>query len=343
MATARDPARSPATRRRRTGHLRSASRTAGRAAVWLALVLVVSAVTWAAVIERWSDSWGASAEEVAMVLPGDGLVADPALVTTRAISVRVPPEDVWSWIAQFGQGRGGLYSYDWLERLVGVDMHSADTVLEHLQDPEVGDQVWITQPGYPADLGMQVVEVVPGRTLVLAFSTPSRPTAPEDSAWTWSFTLLPEAGGGTRLLARQRNASVGPVGDVIWDRVVGPIGFAMERATLHGIAQRAEARAGLETGWAQRETLWFAALLVTGAAIAALPWTGAALRLRSTAACALTAAATMTLLRWPSAVLAVLLAAASVATLAWLRSTGARRRAAATPSRPEPSQVPAGV
>ena len=40
----------------------------------------------------------------------------PDLTATRAVTVCAPAGQVWPWIAQLGQGRGGFYSYDWLER-----------------------------------------------------------------------------------------------------------------------------------------------------------------------------------------------------------------------------------
>ena len=298
---------------------------------WLALILVVAGVTWAVGAERWSDRWGATHDEVVAALPGDGLIEHPAMVTTRAVTVRVPAGQVWPWIAQFGQGRGGLYSYDWLERLFGMDITSVDRVLPDEQDVAVGDQIWITQPGYPADLGLTVADVRPGNALVLASSTPDRPTAPEDAPWTWTFVAEPAGDGASRLIVRSRNATVGPVGDVVWDRVVGPIGFAMERRTMLGIAQRAEATAGLDTGWAWREPLWFAALLVTGVMILAVAATRAPLRRRMAYVVVLTAAVTLVLFRFPSPWLSVLLAGVSgllavLLSQAWPRTDRAHRR-----------------
>ena len=35
--------------------------------------------------------------------------------------------------------RGGAYTYDWIENLLGLNMHSADRVLPEYQRPQVGD------------------------------------------------------------------------------------------------------------------------------------------------------------------------------------------------------------
>jgi hypothetical protein len=54
--------------------------------------------------------WGATDDEVAAALPGNDLLAGADLTATRTITVGCPPHAVWPWIAQLGQGRGGLWS-----------------------------------------------------------------------------------------------------------------------------------------------------------------------------------------------------------------------------------------
>jgi len=143
--------------------------------------------------------------------------------------------------------------------------------------------------------------------------------APEDAPWTWTFVVEPADDGGSRLIVRNRNATIGTVGDVVWDRVVGPISFAMERRTMLGIAQRAEATAGVGTVWIWREPLWFAALLVTGAMVLAVAATRAPRHRRITYVVVLTVAATLVLFRFPSPWLSAALAAVSglVAVVLW--------------------------
>src|SRR5450759_2138223 len=85
--------------------------------------------------------WGATDQESRGPLPGDDLLANPDLAATRAITVRAPADQVWPWIAQLGQGRGGFYSYDALENLIGCDIRSADRVVPEWQDVKVGDEV----------------------------------------------------------------------------------------------------------------------------------------------------------------------------------------------------------
>jgi hypothetical protein len=79
-----------------------------------------------------------------------------------------------------GQGRGGLYSYDWLENLFGCDVHSTDEVLPDLQGVAVGDTIRLVREGHPADLFFEVAFVHPNRALVL--KAPGEPEAVMEAA-----------------------------------------------------------------------------------------------------------------------------------------------------------------
>ena len=72
-------------------------------------------------LRGWRLRWGATDDEIQRTLPGDELVPNPKWSYTHTITIRVPPAEVWPWLAQMGQGRGGFYSYEWLENLVGCD------------------------------------------------------------------------------------------------------------------------------------------------------------------------------------------------------------------------------
>ena len=91
-----------------------------------ALAAVALAGYWRA--RRWFLTWGTVPSEQSAVLPGDELLVAPAMTTTRAITIDAPPEAVWPWLAQMGQGRGGFYSYDWLENVFGLGIHNADRI-----------------------------------------------------------------------------------------------------------------------------------------------------------------------------------------------------------------------
>jgi hypothetical protein len=190
--------------------------------------------------------WGATDEEIAALQPGDDLLSDANVTATRAITIRRSPDVVWPWIAQLGQGRGGFYSYDYLENLLGFDIHSADRLVPEWQQIEVGDEVRLA-----AKAGLNVAIVEPGRALVLQGSLPIARRPPFDS--TWAFILHVQPDGTTRLLSRER------YGYKRWwaSFVVEPtqaISFVMSRKMLLGIRDRAEGspmsqpRAGKRSG-----------------------------------------------------------------------------------------------
>src|SRR5512139_3077066 len=127
-------------------------------------VQVGGALILSPLLRSWYNQWGASEAEVAQALPGDDLVPAPRLGYTRAIQIQAPVERVWPWLAQMGQGRGGLYSYDGLENLAGCKIHSVDRIIPELQDPQPGELIRLGPQGYPC---FAVVSVDPGRALVL--------------------------------------------------------------------------------------------------------------------------------------------------------------------------------
>ena len=87
---------------------------AGTLAPWLYLTLV----------RPWHLRWGATDEEVTKQLPGDEMTPEPSAQSTHTITIDAPPEEVWPWLTQLGQGRGGWNTYDWLENLAGLAIHT---------------------------------------------------------------------------------------------------------------------------------------------------------------------------------------------------------------------------
>jgi hypothetical protein len=180
--------------------------------------------------------WGATDEEVNALLPGDDLVPHANVTATRAVTVRAAVADVWPWIAQLGQGRGGFYSYDFLDNLVGCDMHSADQIVPEWQSIDVGAEVRL----HP-EVGLVVAVVEAGRALVLRGGVPiGKIPAPYD--FTWAFVVREQPGGATRLVVRERYKY-----SRWWAAlIVEPaelISFVMSQRMLRGIRARAE-RAG---------------------------------------------------------------------------------------------------
>jgi hypothetical protein len=200
-----------------------------------AAAIVVAAGSFAALARAGRARllrWGATDAEISDSQPGDDLIFDADVTATRAITIRRSPEVVWPWIAQLGQGRGGFYSYDLLENLLGFDIHSADRVVPEWQQLEVGDEVRLA-----ATVGMKAVIVEPARALVLQGSLPIARRPPFES--TWAFILFEQQDGTTRLISRER------YGYKRWwaPFVVEPTqaaSFVMSRKMLLGIRDRAE-------------------------------------------------------------------------------------------------------
>jgi hypothetical protein len=178
----------------------------------------------------WHLHWGATLDEVERRLPGDELMDNPDVVSTRVIAIDAPPSAVWPWLVQMGPGRGGAYTYDWIENLFSLGMHSADRVHPEWQDLEVGDTPSVkpgTEPGLDA---MRVRILEPDEALV---------SSSDDGKWVWAFVLSP-GGDGTRLISRNRITSGDSLGARLGLAVMTPGSWVMERKMLNGIKERAE-------------------------------------------------------------------------------------------------------
>jgi hypothetical protein len=193
------------------------------------------------VLHRWRTRWGASDAEVRRPLPGDDLVPEPDWSYTHAITIDAPRAAVWPWLLQIGQGRGGFYSYEALENLVGCDIHNVPELRPALQDLQEGDVVRMHRSG----VGPTVIELDAGRALVLG----GDPDA-HGSRATWSFHLVELPGGRTRLIERGRNvAGRGLLAQLgFGPYLVDPIGFVMSRQMLRTIKRLAEAHAATAAG-----------------------------------------------------------------------------------------------
>jgi hypothetical protein len=176
-------------------------------------------------------NWGATPDEASRRVPGDELLEDADIVATRAIRIDAPPSAVWPWLVQMGPGRAGAYTYDWIENLFGLNMHSADRIHPEWQRLAVGD-VLRSGPDRP---GMRVEVLEPERALT---------TRSEAGDWVWTLALAPE-GDGTRLISRNRISMTGAAaGQQLGMLVMEPGSLIMERKMLLGIKQRAERRTG---------------------------------------------------------------------------------------------------
>jgi hypothetical protein len=197
-------------------------------------LLLTAGALAAAASRRVLRNWGATKAECAEYLPGDELVPDPAVTTTRAVTVEAPAEAIWPWLAQMGQDRAGMYSYDRLENLVGLHIHSADAVQPQWQDLGPGDPVRLVPRGW---LGLDE-----GYTLTVARADPPHTLVLCDETWhsIWSFHVVAIAPHLSRLISRSRAPrSGGPL--AVAAGVLDPITLMMTRRMLLGIKTRAEA------------------------------------------------------------------------------------------------------
>ena len=173
----------------------------------------------------WHLHWGATPQEVTGEVAGDDLMPDPDIVATRVVEIDAPPSAVWPWLVQMGPGRGGAYTYDGIERRLGIDIRNSDRIIPEFQHLQVGDE--IPMPGY----AMRVERLDPGRAMVFRSS---------NHAWVWSFELRP-IDGHTRLISRNRfDTSALPRKDKLAYPVIEPGSWVMERKMLLTIKQRAE-------------------------------------------------------------------------------------------------------
>jgi hypothetical protein len=180
-------------------------------------------------LRDWVLTWGATPDEAARPLKGDELLDAADVVATRAIRIEAPPSAIWPWLLQMGPGRGGAYTYDWIENLFGLNMHSADQIHAEWQNLKAGD-VLRSREDRP---GMRVEILDRERTLS---------NRSEAGDWVWTFVLVPED-GATRLISRNRIALKGSAArQHLGSLVMEPGSLIMERKMLLGIKRRAEGR-----------------------------------------------------------------------------------------------------
>jgi hypothetical protein len=212
----------------------------------LSIVLVVASL---ALLRLWARTWGATEVEVARALPGDELIERTPIDWTHGATIDASPAEVWPWIAQMGDDRGGFYSYTFVENLLmGEDLyHNANHILPEFQNPQPGEGMVVDS--------LQVYDVEPGKWLVAAQRSEAG-----DFNWVWLWYLEPVGTNRTRLLVRQA-LRIFPEGtNPVVSAVTDAGAFVMERRMIEGLTLRAEGRtepAGIEV---IEILLWVAAL-----------------------------------------------------------------------------------
>jgi len=197
------------------------------------IVAVTLALLYWFPVRRWMAGWGATSADLNRVMAGDGLLADPMTYSgTMAVVVNARREHVWPWLVQIGYRRGGLYSYDWLDRLFGfLDRPSATHILPEFQRLAVGDKIPLGRgPSWP------VAVLEPGRALVLDMRNLN------GMDWVWQFGLYAIDDKRTQVLSRSR-VRARNVFTWLMTFAIEPAGFLMTRRMLLGLKERAEALA----------------------------------------------------------------------------------------------------
>lgn len=221
----------------------------------LGLLLVVLILSFALFLPAFAR-WGATAEEVNSIQPGDELTTEPLINWTNAIAIDAPPEAVWPWIAQLGDTRGGFYSYTFIENRVGALMgaddykvvyRNVDRIVPEWQDPAPGLEI--------IQGSLKIRDVRPGEWL-LADSI-----SPEPFVWVWLWRLYPVDGGQqTRLVNRFLIDISSGADNPVMTFVMSVGGFLMQQNMMQGIRTRAEG--GFEPAYIESVeiTIWLVAL-----------------------------------------------------------------------------------
>jgi hypothetical protein len=197
----------------------------------IAITFISGTLYWFPV-RRWLGRWGASPEDLSRLMAGDALIVNPTHSATHAVTVNAKPGDIWPWLVQLGYRRGGLYSYDWLDRLFGIlDRPSATRILPEFQRLTPGDQISLG----PKE-SLTVTTVDPCRAFVLYYNA-------HGFEWVWQFGLYSiENGNCTRLVSRGTERFANTLATWVFMRIMEPAAFIMTRRMLLGVKNRAEGR-----------------------------------------------------------------------------------------------------
>jgi hypothetical protein len=186
---------------------------------------------------RYYRNWGTTKEECDTALPGDELVSQPVVQTTEGISIDAPASAVWPWLVQMGQDRGGMYTYEKLENLVGLQHRNADRIHPEWQHLAVGDVIRLVPRGWMGlrnGIALPVVALVEGESIVVRLQPPD---VPVDGVW--SFHVVAHWEDRCRLLVRTR-ARMRVPGEALGAEAAGPVMSLLTRGMLQGIKRRAE-------------------------------------------------------------------------------------------------------
>jgi hypothetical protein len=174
--------------------------------------------------------WGATAEEINSSVVGDDLCSNATVIATRSITIGAPPQDVFPWIRQMGFGRGGWYSYDWLDNL---GRKSASTIHDEWQSVEAGDKI----PSGPISFIAAIVDAP--RHFVLEIKSHGKKSPKMHFTLAYELRDDPQ---GTRLVTRMRSRIKLPLGSLFEKLILGPGDGIMLRRQLLNIKKNVTLR-----------------------------------------------------------------------------------------------------
>jgi hypothetical protein len=192
------------------------------------LLVIVTIVVILILATPWMDRKGTTSEEISAQFPGDGLLVDPARIANRAVTIQAAPAQVFKWIVQIGADKSGMYSYTWLENLVGCKMAKDETIHTEWQGLKEGDLMKMCAGDF-APPPYIVAKITPNESVVYGHQ--------DNGKWVdlWEFRLIAQSDGSTRLIARTSTMMV----DGFWE-VLRPITFVMEQKMLYTIKDLSE-------------------------------------------------------------------------------------------------------
>ena len=163
-----------------------------------------------------------------MKLPGDDLFENPARVANRAVTINASADKIYPWILQIGADKSGMYSYTWLENLVGCKMAKDEVIRPEWQVLKEGDLMNMCAGDF-APPPYIVARVLPDEAVIFGHKSG------EQWEESWQFVLVPQTDGTTRLITRTSTNMVGGM----WE-VIRPISFMMERKMMLTLKSLAE-------------------------------------------------------------------------------------------------------
>ena len=189
---------------------------------FLILFLIIALVYWIFIRPK-NMNWGVSEAEINMNFPFKEYISPNRIISTRAININASKENVWTFVAQTGQNRGGFNSYYWLENLFGAKMVNNDIPNPKWQNPQVGDSVY-----YGHNQPFTIITFVRRNEYY--------------SMGGWTFYLQTIDSSNTRLIVRYPSMEIkqSKFNTAYYYGLFEPLHFIMESGMMMGIKQNAE-------------------------------------------------------------------------------------------------------